>query len=951
MTPPGAPNRALVSGRSGSATEPGPLRGRATELARLDEVIGAAQVGASDMVVIEGAAGIGKSRLLAAACERAAREGLLVLAGSADELDQVSPWGPLLHALASSGEALLSLMDLGELQTMADQRLAVIERMRAALEAASGQQPLLVVVDDLQWADAATLLALGVLPGELFSYPVGWLLACRHVPSTPALAGLLARLDGAGAERLHIGPLGPQDAADLAADIAGPEPGPALGPLIAGAEGNPFYIIELARAVTAARRHGPKVVTPEVQATVRAAVVRHLRSLSDPGRHLLSVASVLGRDFSVAELAEMTGQPASQLLPALEEALNAEVFIESSGQLMFRHDLLRQAVYDGLPESLRLALHRDAAGALLRTGAPQVRVAGHLAIGARPGDAAAVTALADAARELLPTSPQAAASLASRALGLLGDPGAQDSQEETRHDLVLTNVHALVLGGQRTAAAELAEGYLARHTPSAPVEVALQLELRAAWVLERLVGYPSPLPQHLLTDPAVDAVALAAAVACEHVDEPWDGRGRQAAEALECAMAIVRGSGRAFEFSIVAFLQVVNSMLRGRMAEALSHAEAGLAAAPALEGPHSSGTHEALVAVALGANGRYAEALAMLSRSLAAAEATGRTYFIVQSRWLRSFQLLQLGRLQDAHAEARAAVDTANDFGYAAHRSHGLAILAETWLRQGQAGTARAALGQFGPAVETGSLPDRYWAAALVGDALGDQAEVAAALEYLATQLGLGCYATAISQHHRLPQLVKIALRAGDVTAVAAFRQAATSLAEQNPHVGSAMAADAHVQGIIQHDVELLREAVRRAAPTDSLLVEAAAREDLARLLPGPARQEAIAHLEAAYASYVRAGAAYDVARVRAALRSLGIRKRQTSIARPEKGWESLTDSERTVVALVARGATNREAAGELFLSPDTINTHLRHAFAKLGIRSRVELARMAAERDRPDTT
>ena len=95
----------------------------------------------------------------------------------------------------------------------------------------------------------------------------------------------------------------------------------------------------------------------------------------------------------------------------------------------------------------------------------------------------------------------------------------------------------------------------------------------------------------------------------------------------------------------------------------------------------------------------------------------------------------------------------------------------------------------------------------------------------------------------------------------------------------------------------------------------------------------------------MRAGAHHDTARVRAALRGHGVRKRQPSAGRPQQGWGSLTSSELTVVDLVARGLTNREAAAELFLSPDTINTHLRHAFGKLGIRSRVDLARLAAQR------
>jgi DNA-binding CsgD family transcriptional regulator len=137
---------------------------------------------------------------------------------------------------------------------------------------------------------------------------------------------------------------------------------------------------------------------------------------------------------------------------------------------------------------------------------------------------------------------------------------------------------------------------------------------------------------------------------------------------------------------------------------------------------------------------------------------------------------------------------------------------------------------------------------------------------------------------------------------------------------------------------------VLRAAGSEAPLIEAAAREDLAGFLTSEA---AIEQLERAYASYVRAGAHHDTARVRAALRGLGVRKRQATAGRPQQGWGSLTASELTVVDLVARGLTNREAAAKLFLSPETINTHLRHAFSKLGIRSRVDLARLAAERTR----
>ncbi len=920
------------------------LRGRAAELARLNDLIMTVRGGAGEIIVIDGAAGLGKSRLLGEACGRAAQAGLRVAASAADELDQVTPWGPLLRALSVSG--LLDSAELHELRGLSDQRLAVMERMHSALEKASVRCPLLIALDDLQWADAATLLALAVLPRELFSYPVGWLLARRPLPSPAALEALLTRLDEAGASRLHLGSLDAADAAALAADVAGlgPSdmsdlPGPELAGLPGVAEGNPFYIIELVRSASVAPRPGPgepAASAPELPGAVRAAVARHLRSLSEAGRQLLSVASVLGRDFSVAELAEMTGQPASQLMPAVAEALAAEVFAEVSDRIAFRHELLRQAVYEDLPVSLRNALHRDAADALQRTGAPVARIAGQLAVGAQPGDAATISALSDAVRELLPTSPGAAADLAVRALELSGD-------RDRRPELVLAAAHALALAGRGSEAMALGRRYLASGQLPAPAQAVLELDLRQAWLLERDFPYPDPLSGRLVNDPAADPVVRALAFAVERASGMWVGRGEEVDRELDHAYELVLASGRALEFGTVAYLRVSNSMLRGRMVEALARAEAGLEASRQLERPRSSGTHEVLTAVALGGNGRYAEALAMLRSALAASAASGRPHFLVRCQWLRAFQLLAQGNLEDARGEGQTAAATADEFGYPDHRAHGLVIMAEAALRQGDTAGVQAALARFGPAEETGPMNDRYWASAIAADARNDPTGVAAALAPLRAQLDRGSFSIAVSQHHRLPALVQIALRAGGGPTALSFAHAAATLAERNPGVDSLAAAGAYARGLVERDVASLREAVALASRGQARLLEAAAREDFGRMLTaGP---EAVEQLESAYRIYLRAGAHRDTARVRAALRSLGVHKRQTSVARPRQGWDSLTRSELAVVDLVGRGMTNREAASALFLSPDTVNTHLRHAFAKLDIRSRVELARLAAQR------
>jgi DNA-binding CsgD family transcriptional regulator/tetratricopeptide (TPR) repeat protein len=915
-----------------------PLSGRVIEMSRVDELIASATAGAGGTVILEGAAGIGKTRVLAEACARARAAGLLVADGSADELDQVTPWRVLLRAFGTTEPPLLPQSAFTKLGGLADQRLSAMDEMRAALEAASSRQPVLVALDDLQWADPSTLLALGSLPPALFSYPVAWLLARRPWPVPAPLDRVLERLVEAGADRVHLGPLSGAEAAALARELTEPGGTADLGRLLAQAEGNPFYLIELMKATGRPRAADASAGQAEMPSDVRSALRQHLRPLSDAGRQLLSVASVLGREFSVAEVAAMTGQPASQLLAPVEETLQAEFLVEAPDGLAFRHDLLRQAVYENLPASVRVALHRDAADALRRTGAPLVRIAGQLAIGARPGDEEAVTALLAAATQLLGSAPKTAADMSLTALNML------DERDDRRPGTLLTAVHALSLAGRGADAFALAEPHLAERTLPVRVEAELQLELREAWAFDRQQAYPSALPQHLRTDPTVDPAVLATAVACEQVNAIWEGHGDEADRAFDIALKTMGDGGRSFDFTTNTYLRVLNSMLRGRMAEALQRAEAGVAVARRREQPRSSGIHEAIVAVALGANGRYQEALSMLQSAVAAAEAAGRADFLVHCQWLRASYLLQQGRLDDARGEARTAVATAEQLNYAGHRSHALTVLAEAALRQGDAEAAYSALAQFGSAEETGLLFDRYWVAALAADARRDTATACQDLQPICDQVQAGCYAIGITQHHRLPQLLRIALRGGETAAAAILAAGAQDLARRNPQADSLVAAGCHAQGLLEHDQGLLREAVRRAEGSEAPLIEAAAREDLAGFLTGEA---AIEQLERAYASYVRAGAHHDTARVRAALRGHGVRKRQSTVGRPQQGWGSLTASELTVVDLVARGLTNREAAAKLFLSPETINTHLRHAFSKLGIRSRVDLARLAAERTR----
>jgi hypothetical protein len=218
------------------------------------------------------------------------------------------------------------------------------------------------------------------------------------------------------------------------------------------------------------------------------------------------VASVLGREFTVSELAAVTGSPASQLVLPLEQALLAQVIVEHGDHLSFGHDLMRQAVYTSLPASLRLALHRDAAGALRREGAPLARVAAQYAAGAQPGDEQAIEVLTAASGQLFSTSPSAAADLAVRALDLLAEPDGR------RTGLTVMAVGLLGWPGRIADARAVGEGYLAGHQLPPPSEAEILLGLTR----------PFPRPARSVTPPG--SAVRCASWGCASAVWPWPAR-------------------------------------------------------------------------------------------------------------------------------------------------------------------------------------------------------------------------------------------------------------------------------------------------------------------------------------------------------------------------------------------------------------------------------------------
>jgi DNA-binding CsgD family transcriptional regulator len=193
------------------------------------------------------------------------------------------------------------------------------------------------------------------------------------------------------------------------------------------------------------------------------------------------------------------------------------------------------------------------------------------------------------------------------------------------------------------------------------------------------------------------------------------------------------------------------------------------------------------------------------------------------------------------------------------------------------------------------------------------------------------------------PLLVRMALAAGDAELAKAVAGLAVRRYELNPAVPSVAGAAAHTRGLLNNSRQDLEQAVEFLVTGPRPMALAAALEDLgcARLGDGD-RNGAVDAFDRVLRICLATGAARDAARARKRLRELGIRRRVQSLDRPKLGWESLTDAELEVARLAAAGYTNRGIADRLFVSPHTVNTHLRHVFDKLDIRSRVDLTRIA---------
>jgi DNA-binding SARP family transcriptional activator len=457
----------------------GPLVGRAEPLDALRAAWDRARAGTATVVALSGEAGSGKTRLLIDLAERARAAGATVLAGRCAE-DGVVPFAPFTEALRpyvarDPGLPAWATAELGrllpELDPAAeraaaeapDARHRLFEAVALAVGHAARGGPVLLVVEDLHWADAATLLLLGHIVRT-----VGWarvLVACSIREEGEAAPGLLALLGDLHRERtlvrVALGGLSAPETADLAAGWLGLPPPPALAEAVhRRTGGNPLFVEELVRhlAESAAGRPVEALVDAagrEVPHGVRAVIDRRLARLGEPVVEAVRVAAVAGDDFALVDVAAAAGASHEALAERLDVAVRAGLLDESgaAGRYRFAHALIREAVLAGMTATRRALLHRRMGEVLEGLPAPArerrlPELARHL-LGAGAlvdPSVAAETALAAALAALRGLAYEDAADLLERALA--GDP-----DERGRVELLL----ALGDARRRSGAGEAAD--------------------------------------------------------------------------------------------------------------------------------------------------------------------------------------------------------------------------------------------------------------------------------------------------------------------------------------------------------------------------------------------------------------------------------------------------------------------------------------------------------------
>jgi DNA-binding NarL/FixJ family response regulator len=926
--------------------------GRAAELDELASVVDFARP-AVRLAAVSGEAGVGKTRLLEAARERAESHGAEVLWGACLEQYRSLPYaalGDALRGVVGDGDPRLRRLvrELDPAESEPDSEAArylVAHALAAFLAERAAVRPVVLVLEDLHWADAATLDLLPILARRLDGPRAAVLLSYRsdEPADAPGLIADLARRRLAG----HVA-LDGLDAAAVEAmlramlTLEGPISDGFVAAIHRRSDGNPLFVEELVRTLietgdvfrTGEAWERRALDALEVPPTIEETILRRTRDLPSDSAELLRTAAVLGQRFELEALAAVAGLGAEAALAALRPLVTQQLVLEErgTGAFRFRHALTRDAVYGRLLVVERRLLHARVADGLLRLHAAALderaaELAHHLAAAGETARAAELAeraaeravrigALVDA-RTHMRTAARLAATPAERAR-LLRAAG----------DLSFTT------GDLRVAIEELGESaalYEALGDLSGRVDALLELSRAilmdgdragAVRVRDSVLGLLEPLGESAQLAAAYRMFGSQAMLAGDHpAAERWS----------VSAIVIGRRTG-ADEIVIEASIDLGTSLAHREPESGLPRLRDALARARATGLPTTAGRAYVNLSNALILLCRYEEALALCEEGIAYCRDAGSHFMMRIAQTNRTVCLRLLGRWAEAERQGAEILEAAEELGSRKYALAGTEVLTELRADQGRWEDAAALCDRLEPlAYQRDELqhvgPARTLRARILA-ARGADDEALAELEALRAYW----HERSDDPAHVLAALA-LAYQLGGSAAVLRDLEIA---AERSPSP-EARAYLAEASGD-----------AAEAAAAWSALGRPYDRARALRLLGEShlargEREAAVGPLVEAVEIAQALGAAHELELATAALRRAGVRGPRPAT---RSGPGGLTARELDVARLIADGRTNPEIAAALVVSPRTVDAHVRHILAKLEFGSRAQIARWAAEHE-----
>jgi DNA-binding CsgD family transcriptional regulator/tetratricopeptide (TPR) repeat protein len=930
--------------------------GREPELAVLRAGTQALGRGEGAVIWVEGEPGIGKSALVAEAVAAAGQPGWDVGWGAADELTRLP-----LRVMQGCLQARTDSPDprrahaAGLLRSRwqaGDASVNGVEVLLTLVDELCAAAPTVLVVEDLQWADEASLAVWHELAASISQLRLLLIGTSRPAPRRPEVQQVRTAVARRGGQLLTLGPLPTPEVTALVTAMVGASPGEGLRRLTAQAAGNPLYVRELVDSLL--REQAVQVrpvadIVPSVErqlpVSLTAVLDDRLRAVSAETAQLLRTAALLGGQFAVTDLSVVLRRPVLDLAPGLQEAVSAGIVDGAGSELAFRHPLIRQALYESMPEALRTAMHAEAARELAAAGADVLSVAQQLSAATWQGAGWVRDWLPAAAFVLATRAPQLAVELLRRELeetpaddaawdaltvGLVRALLAVGSFEEAvgRASVALTATGDTARRGERCwmlADALVYAGHgqdvVIRSTRSILAESGLPRIWQAR--LQAVLGMIERVPSGIAVSRTFARQALKAA------EEAGDlSATAQALYALWLDSSVGRDHPAALDCIDRALLVMGDDPrhddLRSSALDARTFTlqnldewqQAELALRQAREFAQRTGRQDRATlfsaAVLRYWLGQWDDALAELGSG--GADLPGSPYSFLRERWA-ALLLNGVAALIEVRRDQRAAAER--------HLRDGLAL----------------------PIENLTDRENRDFLVAAHALSLEQRGETRQATLRLAEILALQPDREMTLIHQWLPDLVRLALAAGDRQQARAAAEACQQEAAAETRPARAAAASLRCYGLLESDPDRLAEAVAHYRTVGPAAELPAALEDLAVILAERGQEEdARAALNEAIGLYEGMQARWDVRRAEGRLRRYGIRRgvRGRRAPRATSGWEALTPTEVRIAALVARGDSTSDIARGMFLSRRTVQTYISHILTKLDAKSRVDIVREA---------